>query len=89
MHGVTVKIYLSFVSLQLRTLYRKTYLRLIVAGFLNFAKNIVVQQSLFLYSLEWRVAQQNTECIVLFPRQQWLRERTPVVRYSMPLTLFT
>ena len=50
-----------------------------------YTKHCSATVSIF-YSSEWRVGQQHTECIVLFPREQWLRERAPVARYSTLLT---
>ena len=53
-------------------LYLYLYLYLYLPQFRH--KSIVVHHSLFLYSLQWYVAQQHTEGIVAFPLQQWLRE---------------
>jgi len=43
---------------------REDLLCCIVAADINFRRIIVVQNSVFLYTWQWRVVQQHTECVV-------------------------
>ena len=50
-HGIShVKIEYSFVSVQRQALYTKTRARFFFVGDIDFHKNIVLQQSVFLFS---------------------------------------
>jgi hypothetical protein len=58
----------------------KTGSRFIAAGDKLSIKALLCNN--ILYSWQWRVSQQNRECIVLFPLQRRLGERAEMLRYS-------
>jgi len=60
----------------------KTYVRIVVAGDIHLQqKHCCAQHSIFIQLKVTCTSAIHTKCIVALPLQQWLHERTTILRY--------
>jgi len=72
----------SFVSLQHQALYIKTNVRFTVAGDITLPQSHwCATLNIFIYLTVTYSSTTNIECTVVFPLQQWLRGRAPMLSY--------